>query len=208
MLKTLLVSALSASALAADAFPVFNKRQTVPIPCSESGRKACGDGCISLTYTCCPDQQGGCPLSSTCWLGTNGAYGCCPIGRRCAGPGGVDTLPGSTVTSTIFFTESVPDDETSTSFFVSTSTSTSESVITFTSSEESTSTQTRFVPESTTSSPPPVATNTRGTTSAGPTTRPNSTSTGTPPVTFNGANGRGGSILQAVAAGAMALLAI
>ncbi|CCF42603.1 GPI anchored serine-threonine rich protein [Colletotrichum higginsianum] len=208
MLKTLLISALSASALAADAFPVFNKRQTVPIPCSESGRKACGDGCIPLTYTCCPDQQGGCPLSSTCWLGTNGAYGCCPIGRRCTGPGGVDTLPGSTVTSTIFFTESVPDDETSTSFFVSTSTSTSKSVIIFTSSEESTSTQTRFVPEPTTSSPPPVATNTRTTTSAAPTARPNSTSAGTPPVTVNGANSRGGSLLQAVAAGAVALLAI
>ncbi|GKT59800.1 GPI anchored serine-threonine rich protein [Colletotrichum tofieldiae] len=203
MLKTLLVLALSASALAADAFPVFNKRQTVPIPCSESGRKACGDGCIPLTYTCCPDQQGGCPLSSTCWLGTNGAYGCCPIGRRCTGPGGVDTQPGSTVTSTIFSTESVPDEETSTSFFVSTSTP----VITFT-SEESTSTETRFVPEPTTSTSLPSASNTRTTTFAAPTATPNSTSTRAPPVTVNGANSRSGSLLQAVAAGAVALLAI
>ncbi|GKT51462.1 uncharacterized protein ColSpa_11643 [Colletotrichum spaethianum] len=203
MLKKLLVLALSASALAADAVPVFNKRQAVPIPCSESSRKACGDGCIPLTYTCCPDQQGGCPLSSTCWLGTDGAYGCCPIGRRCTGPGGVDTQPGSTVSSTIFFTESVPDEESSTTFFVSTSTS----VITFT-SEESTSTETRFVPEPTTSSSFPAATNTHMTTFVAPTATASNTSTRAPPVTFNGANSRSGSLFQAAAAGIMALLVI
>ncbi|KAK1573584.1 uncharacterized protein LY79DRAFT_401190 [Colletotrichum navitas] len=204
MLKTLLVLALSATALAADAFPVFNKRLTVPIPCSESGRKACGDGCIYLTYTCCPDQQGGCPLSSTCWLGTNGAYGCCPTGRRCRGPGGVDTLPGSTLTSTIFFTESVPADETSTSFFVSTSTP----VFAFTSEVESTSTETPFLPKSTTSTSVAPITNTRTTSLVAPTAIPRITPTEAPPVPANGATSRSGPLLRAVAAGAVALLVI
>ncbi|KAK1981395.1 hypothetical protein LZ30DRAFT_782087 [Colletotrichum cereale] len=205
MLKTLLILALTATALAADASPVFNKRQTVPVPCSESGRKACGDGCVPLTYTCCPDQLGGCPLSSTCWLGTNGAYGCCPIGRRCTGPGGVDTLPGSTVTSTAFFTESVSDEATSssTSFFLSTS----ASVITFT-EVESTSTETPLLPKPTTSSSVAAITKTRTTALVGSTTTSSSTSTGAPPVPANGANSRSGPLLQAVAAGAMALLAI
>ncbi|KAK2039876.1 GPI anchored serine-threonine rich protein [Colletotrichum somersetense] len=204
MLKTILVLALSATALAADAFPVFNKRQTIPIPCSESGRKACGDGCIPLSYTCCPDQQGGCPSSSTCWLGTNGAYGCCPIGRRCTGPGRVDTLPGSTVTSTIFSTVSVPDHETATSFFVSMSTS----VFAFTSEMERISTETPFLPEPTTSSSVAAITNTRATSLSAPTTTLRSTPTGAPPVPANGANTRGGPLLQAVAVGALALLAI
>ncbi|EFQ33756.1 GPI anchored serine-threonine rich protein [Colletotrichum graminicola] len=204
MLKTLLVLALSATALAADAFFVFNKRQTVPISCSDSGLKVCGDGCIPLTYTCCPDQQGGCPLSSTCWLGTNGAYGCCPIGRRCTGPGGVDTLPGSTLTSTIFFTESVPDDETSTSFLVSTSTS----VFTFTSEVENTSTETPFLPKSTTSTSVAPITNTQTLSLVAPTSISRVTPTEAPPVTANGASSRSGPLLQAVAAGAVALLAI
>ncbi|KAK2003005.1 GPI anchored serine-threonine rich protein [Colletotrichum falcatum] len=209
MIKTLIVLTLSATALAADAFPVYNKRQTTPIPCSESSRKACGDGCIPPTYTCCPDQQGGCPLSATCWLGTNGAYGCCPIGRRCTGPGGVDTLPGSTVTSTTFFTksgptESVPDDETSTSLFVSTSTS----VFTFTSEVEGTSTETPFLPKPTTSSSVAAVANTRTTSLAAPTTISRSTATGAPPVPANGANSHSGPVIRAVAAGAMALFAI
>ncbi|KAK1966739.1 GPI anchored serine-threonine rich protein [Colletotrichum sublineola] len=205
MLRTLIVLTFSATALAADAFPVFSKRQTIPIPCSESGRKACGDGCIPLTYTCCPDQQGGCPLSSTCWLGTNGAYGCCPIGRRCTGPGGVDTLRGSTVTSTIFVTESVPDAETSTSFFVSTSTS----VLTFTSEVEAASTETPFLPKPTTSSSAAAVTNNQTTSLVAPTTTTSrSTPTAAPPVPANGATSRNRPLLQAAAAGVFVLLAI
>ncbi|KAK1624495.1 hypothetical protein BDP81DRAFT_437698 [Colletotrichum phormii] len=203
-LKKLLVLALPALALADEAFSPL-KRQIVEIPCSESGRNDCGDGCIPLTYTCCPDQQGGCPLTSTCWLGNNGQYACCPIGKRCVGPGGVNTEPGSTVTSTLSFTESVPDVETSTSFFASTSTAT----FTLTSEIESTSTETSLVAEPTTSLPVPPVVSSHSTTAAVlPTITVNSTTARPPPVTVNGANTHGGSILQAMAAGAIALLAL
>ncbi|OHE91859.1 GPI anchored serine-threonine rich protein [Colletotrichum orchidophilum] len=204
MLKTLLVLALPALALADDAFSVL-KRQLVRIPCSESGLKDCGDICIPLTYTCCPGQQGGCPLTSRCWLGNNGQYACCPIGQICDGPGGVNTLPGETVTSTIVFTESVSDEQTSTSFFAETSTAT----FTLTSEIESTSTGTSLLAEPTTSLPaPPVVPNTPTTTAVLPTIIVNNTSTRPPPVTVNGANTRGGSFLQVIAAGAVALLAL
>lgn len=53
--------------------------------------KQCGTGCISLTYTCCPDGSGGCPASEVCQLGSNGKYGCCPVGEDCIGKGGVRT---------------------------------------------------------------------------------------------------------------------
>ncbi|KAK0373902.1 GPI anchored serine-threonine rich protein [Colletotrichum limetticola] len=202
-LKKLLVLALPALALAEEAFSPL-KRQIVEIPCSESGRKDCGDGCIPLTYTCCPDQQGGCPLTSTCWLGNNGQYACCPIGKQCVGPGGVNTEPGSTVTSTLFFTESIPDEKTSTSFFASTSTAT----FTLTSEIGTTSAETSLVPKPTTSLPaPPVVSNTPTTTATLPTITANSTTARSPPVTVNAANTHGGSILQAMAAGAVALLA-
>lgn len=36
---------------------------------------------------CCGDGTSYCPLTRTCYLGTNGEYGCCPIGRVCSGPG-------------------------------------------------------------------------------------------------------------------------
>ncbi|WYZ44737.1 hypothetical protein EsH8_VIII_000053 [Colletotrichum jinshuiense] len=204
MLKTLLVLGLSASALAADALPVLFKRQST---CGQAGRKDCGDGCIPLTYTCCPDAQGGCPVTSTCWLGTNGQYGCCPIGRRCTGPGGVNTLPGVTVTSTIAFTETVPDVETSTFFFEPTTTSTSTFVFTSEIETEIESTSTiLFEPETTTKSV--STTTTRRTIVASPTTTPSSTTTGTPPATVNAAKIQRPSLLQGIAAAAMALFVI
>lgn len=54
----------------------------------------CGDGCIPIGYTCCPGGEGGCGLAETCVLGSNDEYGCCPIGRRCIGEGGVSTRGG------------------------------------------------------------------------------------------------------------------
>lgn len=50
--------------------------------------KVCGNWCIDITYTCCPDQEGGCPLDERCQMGDNGKYGCCPIGEICVGDGG------------------------------------------------------------------------------------------------------------------------
>lgn len=47
------------------------------------GDKPCGSVCIPLSYTCCPQQQGGCPISDTCVLRTDGEDACCPIGSRC-----------------------------------------------------------------------------------------------------------------------------
>ncbi|OLN87524.1 hypothetical protein CCHL11_06137 [Colletotrichum chlorophyti] len=209
MLNALLILGLSATTLAHDAFPVFNKRQTVPVPCGQSGRKDCGDGCIPLTYACCPDQQGGCPLTSICWLGTNGEYGCCPIGRRCTGPGGVNTLPGGVVTSTFTRIETISDEETSTFVleptptFVFTSTSTSTSSSTFAFDEESTATSSEPETTSTSSSSTSVIT-VRTTTFPATTASP--TPTQSPPPTVNDAIAQGVSLLQGIVAAAMALL--
>ncbi|OAA50345.1 hypothetical protein NOR_00795 [Metarhizium rileyi] len=86
-------------------------RDTTQVACSDLGRKSCGAVCIEQSQTCCPDQAGGCPVGSVCWLGDNGKYGCCPVGKTCEGPGGSDitsetvTAPGSTSTST----STIPD---------------------------------------------------------------------------------------------------
>ncbi|GJN69238.1 hypothetical protein VFPFJ_05949 [Purpureocillium lilacinum] len=62
---------------------VFARQDTVS--CSSVGEKPCGSVCIPLTFTCCPDQKGGCPASAVCQLADNGVYGCCPRGRTCTG---------------------------------------------------------------------------------------------------------------------------
>ncbi|SPO03259.1 uncharacterized protein DNG_05941 [Cephalotrichum gorgonifer] len=63
----------------------------------------CGIGCIPSTWTCCPSGAGGCGILEKCQLGSNGEYGCCPIGKTCIGEGGVttdDSLGGSTPQTT------------------------------------------------------------------------------------------------------------
>lgn len=50
-----------------------------------SGEKICGSGCIPTSYTCCPDESGGCPPTEYCGLADNGVYGCCPNGETCTG---------------------------------------------------------------------------------------------------------------------------
>jgi hypothetical protein len=96
-LTSLLILATASGALANQVSPL-NKRQE-RIPCSELGQKTCGNVCIDITDTCCPDGSGGCNLGNYCVLGDNGEYGCCPIGEICVGDGGASTEFG-TVTST------------------------------------------------------------------------------------------------------------
>lgn len=49
----------------------------------------CGDGCLPLGYTCCPDQSGGCRTASeVCYAVDGGGYGCCDIGKTCRGGSG------------------------------------------------------------------------------------------------------------------------
>ncbi|OAQ69898.1 hypothetical protein VFPPC_13277 [Pochonia chlamydosporia 170] len=88
-------------------------RDTTQVACSDLGRKNCGVVCIEQSETCCPDQQGGCPVGSVCWLGDNGKYGCCPVGKTCQGPGGSDittnTITGPGSTSTVTIPESTTD---------------------------------------------------------------------------------------------------
>ncbi|KAL6252296.1 hypothetical protein RBB50_000014 [Rhinocladiella similis] len=62
----------------------------------ESADKACGAYCIPSDYTCCPDLEGGCSATSTCQLGDNDVYGCCPSGETCSGDGGAEFLETST----------------------------------------------------------------------------------------------------------------
>ncbi|POR34873.1 GPI anchored serine-threonine rich protein [Tolypocladium paradoxum] len=79
------------------------------ISCDELGEKPCGDGYMQLSYTCCPDEAGGCPATARCELADNSEYGCYPLGKTCTGPGGATTdlntrtsiIPGDTSTVTI-----------------------------------------------------------------------------------------------------------
>ncbi|KAJ9637942.1 uncharacterized protein PV06_04524 [Exophiala oligosperma] len=65
----------------------------------ESTDKACGAYCIPSDYTCCPDLEGGCSAGSTCQLGDNNVYGCCPSGQTCSGEGGAEFLGTSTASA-------------------------------------------------------------------------------------------------------------
>ncbi|KIW11572.1 hypothetical protein PV08_10873 [Exophiala spinifera] len=65
----------------------------------ESTDKPCGAYCIPSDYTCCPDLEGGCAATSTCQLGDNDVYGCCPDGDTCSGDGGAEFLTTSTSTA-------------------------------------------------------------------------------------------------------------
>ena len=95
--KTLTLALLSAIATAdtlkpvtPPAPPTLEKRQ---LSCGIA-QEDCGTGCIPLGWTCCPDGSGGCGILETCVLGTNDEYGCCPVGRRCVGEGGVTSIGG------------------------------------------------------------------------------------------------------------------
>ncbi|KAE8148549.1 hypothetical protein BDV25DRAFT_131149 [Aspergillus avenaceus] len=90
-----LTTLLATTALAVDRTPALLARQLVELPCSYQGEKPCGDGCIPLSYTCCPGGAGGCPIGSYC-----DDLGCCPNGKICSGGGGVITRPGSTISVT------------------------------------------------------------------------------------------------------------
>jgi hypothetical protein len=102
----LLLSVLTVAVIGSHSTPLLFRRQT-QAQCSDIGQKTCGDFCIDLTDICCPDASGGCPITTYCTLGDNGQYGCCDIGKKCVGDGGVDTstiftdLPGTTSTSTV-----------------------------------------------------------------------------------------------------------
>lgn len=77
--------------------PVLHRNQTTLSPRDPQyddgcgiGEQRCGNGCIPLLYTCCPDENGGCALDMYCVMGDNGKYGCCPMTETCYGDGGVD----------------------------------------------------------------------------------------------------------------------
>ena len=103
-MHTFFVFALAVTAASANyhaGFPLLVGRQTEQLPCSAQFEKDCGGGCIPLTYTCCPDGSGGCPLGAFCTLGSNGQYGCCEAGATCEGPGGANTQPGGVINTQI-----------------------------------------------------------------------------------------------------------
>ena len=97
--KSLTLAFLAAAAAADRLKPVtpvtpagadpLQKRQSCGI-----AQEECGAGCIPLGWTCCPDGLGGCGILETCVMGSNDEYGCCPVGRRCVGEGGVTTIGG------------------------------------------------------------------------------------------------------------------
>ncbi|KAL2213126.1 hypothetical protein CC79DRAFT_1315974 [Sarocladium strictum] len=85
-----LILIVASSTLTLAALNPLSKRQS-QIPCEDLFLESCGNVCIDLTDTCCPDGSGGCPLGSNCEIGDNGEYGCCPIGENCVGDGGART---------------------------------------------------------------------------------------------------------------------
>ncbi|KAF7543654.1 hypothetical protein G7Z17_g10563 [Cylindrodendrum hubeiense] len=109
MNKFILLALSATGALAAANSPFLAAREIYQVPCSETGQKECGNGCIDSSWTCCPSGAGGCPSDATCYLGTNGEYGCCPEGTTCGGEGGASTdastntvtIPGEGETSTL-----------------------------------------------------------------------------------------------------------
>ncbi|KAH8746938.1 hypothetical protein F5883DRAFT_252739 [Diaporthe sp. PMI_573] len=137
-MKSTIFALLTTGALAAMKPHALFSRQVR----SEYGQKDCGEGRIPLSYTCCPDQSSGCPATEQCWLGTNGQYGCCPLGETCSGPGGANTQI---------------------SFTASTSTSTSTSTIDFTNTLSLTSSIPTVTPEPTTTSTSTLETETLST---------------------------------------------
>jgi hypothetical protein len=102
----LTLSATGVFAAASNAF--LPERAVYQVPCADQGKKDCGSGCIDASWTCCPDGAGGCPSDASCYLGTNGEYGCCPDGESCAGDGGAttnaytNTIYGPGKTSTVY----------------------------------------------------------------------------------------------------------
>lgn len=104
-MKFFLIAGLAVSGSLANFFEASLLEKRDLAPCSDSYLTDCGSGCIGYLETCCPDKSGGCPVSSVCWLGNNGKYGCCPIGEICDGPGGAITStigsPGGTSTVSI-----------------------------------------------------------------------------------------------------------
>ncbi|KAE8379238.1 hypothetical protein BDV26DRAFT_291547 [Aspergillus bertholletiae] len=152
MYKFLTLGALLATtALAADRSPALVARQVVELPCSYQGEKDCGSGCIPLSYTCCPDQRGGCPLGSYC-----DGLGCCPNGKTCTGPGGVITRPGSTISLTRTLTDTLTS--TSTSTHTLTSSEAVPPIATPTSSSSSSSSQSVIPPPASSEVPSPSST--------------------------------------------------
>lgn len=113
-MKTAVVLALATGSLATlfEVSGIFPRAGT-QVACSELGRKDCGQICIDQTATCCPNQQGGCPASAVCVLGSNGQYGCCPVGQTCQGPGGSDITTDTINSSGSYTTVPVPQSTTS-----------------------------------------------------------------------------------------------
>jgi hypothetical protein len=109
MKKFLVLGALPVLALAAQSHPSYLFRRTDDNyaeigdhKCEENDLQQCGDGCIPISYECCPDLKGGCPATDYCSLGDNGVYGCCEDGEVCSGDGGASTstIFGKAPTST------------------------------------------------------------------------------------------------------------
>lgn len=107
MNKLFAVGLMASTALAAaNSSPVLKSRQLVEIPCSETGMKDCGDGCIDIGWSCCSTGEGGCGPGLYCT-----ETGCCPIGEICSGGGGVITNDITyTVTNTDTISVDVPTD--------------------------------------------------------------------------------------------------
>src|SRR5256885_2237608 len=68
MRPIILVLALLPTLALSSFHPALLPRQQLTCSVSE---KPCGDGCVPLGYTCCPDGSGGCPVTEVCWLGSN-----------------------------------------------------------------------------------------------------------------------------------------
>ncbi|PVH90290.1 hypothetical protein DM02DRAFT_49909 [Periconia macrospinosa] len=105
MRRHLLLSLLAHLAIATPQLGPLRLTRRQSIEC-ESSDKKCGDGCIPLLWTCCPDGSGGCKPGDYC-ASTINSYGCCPIGETCRGGGGATTCTRSVAECTAIFGDDV-----------------------------------------------------------------------------------------------------
>ncbi|KAI5465368.1 hypothetical protein BGZ63DRAFT_399843 [Mariannaea sp. PMI_226] len=199
MNKLLLITLAATRAYAGISPALLAEREIVKVPCNEEGQKDCGDGCIDLTWTCCPDGSGGCPSTEYCVLGSNGQYGCCPKGETCQGNGGA-TTDRHTNTIIVSDTSSIVG-ETTTTKEAEPTTAPAETTEEATSSEHATlqtQTHTNILPNTT---PAGVPTPSSNGTKPGQTTTAHTTST-----VINGAASYSMNMIGGLLAGVAALM--
>lgn len=184
------------------------------------GLEYCGSFCIPNSYTCCPNEMVGCRPGTYCaGLGTDGKPQCCFDKDNCDSSGGINLLPGGTITSLFTSFSTTVDDSTSTTTIVdgSTYTATGDVTSSLTSASTSTSTSTSVLTSTSTSasvgtssslSTPPTLPSSHASTPSSSVTTGSSTASSSPPAFTGGADARAQSVVGWLLAIALPIFAL